>query len=133
MLQIIHNSFRLPVSGDLPIIYGKSEIPNYPLSTMKLFSASKANFAASSRLTESSKFHLINRISSSRALRRPERPLSAPEPGETKKRELCMKATKLFTLLVGSSLLLSGSAFAGNGNKKSLHIDSTVTVEGKPL
>jgi hypothetical protein len=44
-----------------------------------------------------------------------------------------MKATKLFTLLVGSSLLLSGSAFAGNGNKKSLHIDSTVTVEGKPL
>jgi hypothetical protein len=44
-----------------------------------------------------------------------------------------MKATKLFTLLVGSSLLLSASAFAGNGNKKSLHIDTAVTVEGKQL
>jgi hypothetical protein len=44
-----------------------------------------------------------------------------------------MKVTKLFTLLVGSSLLLSASAFAGNGNKKSLHFDTSVTVEGKAL
>jgi hypothetical protein len=53
-------------------------------------------------------------------------------PGE-KKKELQMKVTKLFTLLAGSSLLLSASAFAGNGNKKTLHIDTSVTVEGKAL
>ncbi len=44
-----------------------------------------------------------------------------------------MKATKLFTLLVGSSLLLSASAFAGNGNKKTLHVYESVTLEGKQL
>jgi hypothetical protein len=44
-----------------------------------------------------------------------------------------MKVTKLFTLLVGSWLLLSASAFAGNGNKKTLHFDTSVTVEGKSL
>lgn len=40
-----------------------------------------------------------------------------------------MKATKLFTL----SLMLSASAFAGNGNKKSLHLYESVTLEGKQL
>jgi len=44
-----------------------------------------------------------------------------------------MKGTKLFTLLVGSSLLLSASAFAGNSNKKSLRFDTSVTVEGQQL
>jgi hypothetical protein len=44
-----------------------------------------------------------------------------------------MKATKFFTLLAGSSLLVSGSAFAGNAGKKTLHLDKTVTVEGKTL
>jgi hypothetical protein len=44
-----------------------------------------------------------------------------------------MKVTKLFTLLIGSSLLLSASAFAGNGNKKTLHFDTSITVEGKAL
>jgi hypothetical protein len=44
-----------------------------------------------------------------------------------------MKVTKLFTLLAGSSLLFSASVFAGNGNKKTLHIDTSVTVEGKSL
>ena len=44
-----------------------------------------------------------------------------------------MKAAKLFTLLVGSSLLLSASAFAGNGSKKSLHLYESVTLDGKPL
>ncbi len=44
-----------------------------------------------------------------------------------------MKATKLFTLLAGSSLLLSAGTFAGNGGKKSLHFDTTVTIEGKQL
>jgi hypothetical protein len=44
-----------------------------------------------------------------------------------------MKVTKLFTLLVGSSLLFSASAFAGNGSKKTLHFDTSVTVEGKSL
>jgi len=44
-----------------------------------------------------------------------------------------MKAAKLFTLLVGSSLLLSASAFAGNGNKKSLHLYESVTLDGKQL
>jgi hypothetical protein len=50
-----------------------------------------------------------------------------------KKKELYMKAAKLFTLLVGSSLLLSAGAFAGNGNKKSVHFDTSVTIEGKQL
>jgi hypothetical protein len=44
-----------------------------------------------------------------------------------------MKATKLFTLLVGSSLLLSASVFAGNGNKKTLHLYESVTLDGKQL
>jgi hypothetical protein len=44
-----------------------------------------------------------------------------------------MKVTKLFTLLAGASLLFSASAFAGNGSKKSLHFETSVTVEGKPL
>jgi hypothetical protein len=44
-----------------------------------------------------------------------------------------MKVTKLFTLLAGTSLLFSASAFAGNGGKKSLHFDSSVTVDGKSL
>jgi hypothetical protein len=44
-----------------------------------------------------------------------------------------MKATKLFTLLVGSSLLLSASAFAGNSNKKTLHLYESVTLEGQQL
>lgn len=43
-----------------------------------------------------------------------------------------MKAAKLFILLVGSSLLLSASAFAGNGNKK-LHLYESVTLDGKQL
>jgi hypothetical protein len=44
-----------------------------------------------------------------------------------------MKVKKLFTLLAGTSLLFTASAFAGNGSKKSLHFDTSVTVEGKPL
>ena len=44
-----------------------------------------------------------------------------------------MKATKLFTLLAGSSLLLSASAFAGNSNKKTLHLYENVTLEGQQL
>jgi hypothetical protein len=44
-----------------------------------------------------------------------------------------MKVTKLFTLLAGSSLLLSASVFAGTTNKKSLHIYENVTVDGKQL
>jgi|SRR5580704_10860718 hypothetical protein len=44
-----------------------------------------------------------------------------------------MKATKLFTLLIGSSLLLSASAFAGNSNKKTLHLYESVTLEGQQL
>jgi hypothetical protein len=44
-----------------------------------------------------------------------------------------MKAAKLFTLLVGSSLLLSASAFAGTSNKKTLHLYESVTIDGKQL
>ena len=44
-----------------------------------------------------------------------------------------MKVKKLFTLLAGTSLLFTASAFAGNGSKKSLHFDTSVTVEGKSL
>jgi hypothetical protein len=52
---------------------------------------------------------------------------------EKNKRELHMKVTKLFTLLVGSSLLFSAAAFAGNGNKKSLRFATPVTVDGKEI
>jgi hypothetical protein len=44
-----------------------------------------------------------------------------------------MKVSSVFTLLLGSSLLLSASAFAGATNKKSLHFDQNVTVQGKLL
>jgi hypothetical protein len=44
-----------------------------------------------------------------------------------------MKASRVFSLLLGSSMMLSASAFAGNTNKKSLHLDQSVTVEGKVL
>jgi hypothetical protein len=43
-----------------------------------------------------------------------------------------MKVSRLSTLLLGSSLLLSVSAFAGT-TKKSLHLYENVTVEGKQL
>jgi hypothetical protein len=44
-----------------------------------------------------------------------------------------MKVTKLFSLLIGSSLLFSATAFAGNAGKKNLHLDKNVTIEGKTL
>jgi hypothetical protein len=44
-----------------------------------------------------------------------------------------MKAMKFFTLVVGSSLMLSASAFAGNSNKKTLHLYESVTLEGQQL
>jgi hypothetical protein len=44
-----------------------------------------------------------------------------------------MKVLRLSTLLLGSSLLLSASAFAGTTVKKSLHLYESVTVEGKQL
>lgn len=44
-----------------------------------------------------------------------------------------MKVTKFFTLLAGSSLLFAAGAFAGNGNKKPLHLPEAVTIEGKQL
>jgi len=44
-----------------------------------------------------------------------------------------MKASNLLTVLLGSSLLLSASAFAGNTNKKSLHLTDSVIVQGKQL
>jgi hypothetical protein len=47
--------------------------------------------------------------------------------------ELCMNLSRLSTLLIGSSLLLSASVFAGDVNKKSLHLYEKVTVQGKQL
>jgi hypothetical protein len=44
-----------------------------------------------------------------------------------------MKVSRLSTLLLGSSLLLSISAFAGTTVKKSLHLYENVTVQGKQL
>lgn len=44
-----------------------------------------------------------------------------------------MKPSNVFTLCVGSALLLSSAAFAGNTNRKSLHLTDTVTVEGQQL
>jgi hypothetical protein len=44
-----------------------------------------------------------------------------------------MKVSNVFTVLLGSSLLLSASVFAGNTNKKSLHLTDSVTVEGTQL
>ncbi|MGB2623403.1 MAG: hypothetical protein WA857_09410 [Candidatus Acidiferrum sp.] len=44
-----------------------------------------------------------------------------------------MKPSRAFMLLLGSTALLSASAFAGNTNKKSLHLFETVTIQGKQL
>lgn len=44
-----------------------------------------------------------------------------------------MKASNIFTVLLGGSLLLSASVFAGNTNRKSLHLTDSVTVQGKQL
>ncbi|MGB7283102.1 MAG: hypothetical protein WBE13_12635 [Candidatus Acidiferrum sp.] len=44
-----------------------------------------------------------------------------------------MKVSKWSALLLGSSLLLSASVFAGNITRKSLHFDQNVTVDGKTL
>jgi len=44
-----------------------------------------------------------------------------------------MKATKLFTLLAGTSLLFSAATFAGNGNKKTLRFATAVTLDGKQI
>jgi hypothetical protein len=44
-----------------------------------------------------------------------------------------MKVSRFSALLLGSSLLFSFSAFAGTTNKKSLHLNENVTIEGKQL
>lgn len=44
-----------------------------------------------------------------------------------------MKVSRLSTLLIGSSLLLSTGVFASNINKKSLHLYENVTVAGRQL
>jgi hypothetical protein len=44
-----------------------------------------------------------------------------------------MKASRLSAVLFVGTLLLSASAFAGDTNKKSLHLYETVSVEGKQL
>jgi hypothetical protein len=108
----------------------KTEIS--PLSIMKLFSAYKANFGTSPDLTASDQNHLIKGNTKSNPSVGGSVLSRASVPGENK-RESYMKATKLFTLLVGSSLLLSASAFAGNSNKKTLHLYESLTLEGQQL
>jgi hypothetical protein len=44
-----------------------------------------------------------------------------------------MKVSRLSALLFGSSLLFSVGVFAGTTNKKSLHLNEKVTIEGKQL
>lgn len=44
-----------------------------------------------------------------------------------------MKVTEFSTLLIAGSLLLSAAAFAGPTNKKTLHLDTKITVDGKQL
>jgi hypothetical protein len=102
------------------------------LSTMKLFSAYQANFATSADLTVSGQSHLMKGNTKSYPSAGGSVLSRASVPGENK-RELYMKAMKLFTLLVGSSLLLSASAFAGNSSKKTLHLYESVTLEGQQL
>jgi hypothetical protein len=44
-----------------------------------------------------------------------------------------MKTSRFSLAVFAASLLLSAAAFAGDGNKKSLHLDQDVTVEGTRL
>jgi hypothetical protein len=44
-----------------------------------------------------------------------------------------MKVSRLSSLLLGSSLLFAVAAFAGNINKKSLHLYENATIEGTQL
>jgi hypothetical protein len=48
-------------------------------------------------------------------------------------RERLMKLSRAFMVLLGSTALLSASAFGANTNKKSLHLYDSVTVQGKQL
>ena len=53
--------------------------------------------------------------------------------GRTKGRETLMRKTKFTAGLLTLSLLLAGSAIAGNPNKGTLQVSETVTVGGKQL
>ena len=44
-----------------------------------------------------------------------------------------MKLSKVSILLIGSALVFSSGAFAGDANKGKLHLQGTTIVDGKPL
>lgn len=44
-----------------------------------------------------------------------------------------MKVSKVSILLIGSALVFSSGAFAGDANKGKLHLQDRTIVEGKPL
>ena len=44
-----------------------------------------------------------------------------------------MKVSKVLTLLIGSALVLSSGAFAGDANKGKLHLHDKTIVDGKSL
>jgi hypothetical protein len=48
-------------------------------------------------------------------------------------KELFMKLSKVLNLLVGSALVFSSGAFAGDANKGKLHLQDKTIVDGKPL
>jgi len=44
-----------------------------------------------------------------------------------------MKSSKVFILLIGSTLVFSSGAFAGDASKGKLHLQNKTIVDGKPL
>ncbi len=56
-----------------------------------------------------------------------------PEARTERRKGTLMRRTKFTTGLLAFSLLLAGSAIAGNANKGTLQVDETVTVGGKQL
>jgi hypothetical protein len=52
---------------------------------------------------------------------------------ETLLKEMFMKLSKVSMLLIGSALVFSSGAFAGDANKGKLHLQGKTIVDGKPL
>jgi hypothetical protein len=48
-------------------------------------------------------------------------------------KEMFMKLSKVSILLIGSALVFSSGAFAGDANKGKLHLQGKTIVDGKPL
>jgi hypothetical protein len=59
--------------------------------------------------------------------------VSCTERRTENKKELFMKMSRISTLLLGSALLFSSAALAGDTNRGKLHLADKIVVDGKPI